>query len=91
MNHANIVKVVAFSDHSDWVKDPLQPSIPVAYVALELVENGELFDYIAMLRGEPLSERICRFYFKQLLSAIHHMHTNGIAHRDLKLENILLD
>lgn len=38
-----------------------------------------------------LPERICRFYFKQLLSALHYMHTNGKVHRDLKLDNLLLD
>ena len=38
-----------------------------------------------------LPERICRFYFRQLLSGLHYMHTNGKVHRDLKLDNLLVD
>ena len=30
-------------------------------------------------------------YFQQLLDAVSYMHRYGIAHRDLKLENVLLD
>lgn len=37
-----------------------------------------------------LSEGSTRFYFKQLLSAIEHCHLRDIAHRDIKLENLLL-
>jgi|Transcript_33950 phosphorylase kinase gamma subunit len=32
-----------------------------------------------------------RYYAQQLIVAIHHIHNEGFVHRDLKLENILLD
>jgi serine/threonine protein kinase len=38
-----------------------------------------------------LPEPICRFYFKQMLSALHYIHSKGLAHRDIKLENVLVD
>jgi serine/threonine protein kinase len=57
---------------------------------LQLVENGDLFDFIATAGG-PLPEPICRFYFKQMLSALHYIHGKGLAHRDIKLENVLVD
>ena len=60
-------------------------------MALELMRGGELFEYVAMDNGTPLPETICRTYFRQLLMAIHHMHASGVVHRDIKLENILLD
>jgi serine/threonine protein kinase len=60
----------------------------VAYVATELLPGGELFDFVAL---KAFSEPVCRFYFKQMLSAIHSVHSLGAAHRDLKPENILLD
>ena len=38
-----------------------------------------------------MSEPICRYYFKQLLKALCYIHSNGFSHRDIKLDNILLD
>jgi serine/threonine protein kinase len=60
----------------------------VAYMVLELMTGGDLFDCIAF---ERFDEKICRFYFKQMLSALHFAHSSGVSHRDLKPENILLD
>ena len=34
---------------------------------------------------------MCRHVFKQILEAVRYVHSSGYAHRDLKLENILLD
>jgi serine/threonine protein kinase len=62
----------------------------VAFSVIELIENGELYEYVATAGG-PLPEPIVRFYFRQLLSAMHHMTTNSLVHRDLKLDNIMLD
>jgi serine/threonine protein kinase len=39
-----------------------------------------------------LDPLLTRFYFKQLLNAVDHLHsTIGVSHLDIKLENILLD
>ena len=61
----------------------------MAYIVSELVHGGELFDYVA--NSGPFKESIVRYYAKQLIQAIHYIHTKGFAHRDLKCENILLD
>jgi serine/threonine protein kinase len=60
----------------------------VAYIALELAPKGELFDYV---KFGAFDERVCRAIFHQLLKAVFHLHSWGLAHRDLKLENIMLD
>lgn len=45
-----------------------------------------LYDY-----RKRFDEEEAKLYFRQLISAISHMHKTGVIHRDLKLENLLLD
>ncbi|KAK5580578.1 hypothetical protein RB653_000598 [Dictyostelium firmibasis] len=56
---------------------------------LELVSGGELFDYI-VARGR-LSEKEGRKFFRQMLCGLIYCHSNMVCHRDLKLENLLVD
>uniref|UniRef100_A0ACD5YHN6 Uncharacterized protein n=1 Tax=Avena sativa TaxID=4498 RepID=A0ACD5YHN6_AVESA len=58
------------------------------YFVLEHAKGGELFSKIA--RGR-LNEHVARKYFHQLISAMDYCHSRGVYHRDLKLENLLLD
>lgn len=61
----------------------------MCFMALELAEGGELFDYI--FQTGRLDEKIARYYFLQLLDAFEYIHNKGISHCDVKLQNILLD
>ncbi|KAH9972479.1 kinase-like domain-containing protein [Lactifluus volemus] len=58
------------------------------YLVLELVEGGDLLDYILANDGldEPTSQHITR----QMCDALSYIHAKGITHRDLKPENVLL-
>lgn len=53
------------------------------------VAGGELFDHI--LAHRYLKERDAARLFAQLISGVAYLHAKGIVHRDLKLENLLLD
>ncbi|KAI6215631.1 Protein kinase domain-containing protein [Aphelenchoides besseyi] len=59
------------------------------YIVTELATGGELFDLL-MYNGRQ-NETEARRIFQQLTSAVAYCHANGIVHRDLKAENILLD
>ncbi|KAH0862288.1 hypothetical protein HID58_079499 [Brassica napus] len=59
------------------------------YMVLECVTGGDLFDRIVS-KGK-LSETEGRKMFQQLIDGISYCHNKSIFHRDLKLENVLLD
>ncbi|KAF1861666.1 hypothetical protein Lal_00026074 [Lupinus albus] len=61
-------------------------------LVLEYAAGGELFDRIC--NNGPFTEymvRKARFFFQQLISGVGYCHSMQICHRDLKMENILLD
>lgn len=76
--HQNIIKMYDFSYDSNW-----------AWIALELAENGELFDKIEPDLG--VDQDVAHFYFTQLINAVDFMQSMGVAHRDIKPENLVLD
>ncbi|KAG1233898.1 hypothetical protein G6F68_003087 [Rhizopus microsporus] len=78
LNHPYIVKLLTVNETDACIG-----------IVLEYAEGGELFEYI--YRQKYLQEAEARRLFAQLVSSIYYMHEKNIVHRDLKLENILLD
>jgi serine/threonine protein kinase len=56
---------------------------------MEYASGGELYERIC--NAGRFSEDEARFFFQQLLSGVSYCHSMQICHRDLKLENTLLD
>ena len=57
---------------------------------MDYYENGDLFDYVKSAeRNFPLN--LSQHFFKQICLGVQELHENYISHRDLKLENIILD
>ncbi|KAK1826490.1 kinase-like domain-containing protein [Podospora conica] len=80
LHHPNIVETFRLAtDHGRWNH------------VMEYCQEGDLFGlvnkkYLTSDEREP--DRLC--LFKQLVQGVNYLHKNGIAHRDLKLENLLI-
>jgi len=59
------------------------------YQSLICVTGDELYDYL--IKNGRLSVQKTKRIFTQLVGAVSYVHLNNCVHRDLKLENIMLD
>ena len=63
------------------------------YIVMEYCNGGSLLSclkkYITMYKT-PFSEEIVQFLMRQVVSGLKYIHENGIIHRDIKLDNILV-
>jgi serine/threonine-protein kinase SRK2 len=59
------------------------------YIMLELCTGGELFSRV--VDNGCLSENEALYYFRQILEGMMYCHSRKLCHRDMKLENLLLD
>ena len=61
----------------------------VSLLEMEYIKGEELYDYL--VASGRFDEGQARKYFKQMLSAVEHMHSKGKGHCDYKPENIMVD
>ena len=86
--HPNIVKLIATIPQGT-VMSPEGEPLDVDYaMVIETLKGGEL-SYNLQKYG-AFGADLAHHYFKQIVGAIGHMHTKGIAHRDLKPWNVML-
>jgi len=76
--HPNIVGLIDLFENSDYY-----------YIVLEYMQGKDLFDYI-QFRNFKLSEQRVKELSYQIGIAIKYLHSYGIVHRDLKLENVMM-
>lgn len=80
MDHPNIVKLEGVYESNSKI-----------YIVQELCLGGDLFDRLDAQPEEHYSESECARLVRQMLSAVRYIHSKGIVHRDLKLENFLFE
>lgn len=77
LEHPNIIQI-----HSILQRGPK------IFIFMRHAENGDLLNFIQS--HGPLPEYQAKIWFNQMVKGIKYLHEIGIAHRDLKCENVLI-
>lgn len=85
----NEIKILRQCDHPNVLKlETVFEDENHFHIVMELVNGGDLFSRV--IGKQALTESEAHHIFVQLLEAVKHLHSKNIVHRDIKLENILL-
>jgi len=85
LNHPNVIKLKA---HGKGQRSRNREHL--YFIFMELASGGELFDQVIDRGSNAMPEEVAKGFMRQLLVGVNHCHERGVAHRDLKLENVLL-
>lgn len=88
INHeTNILKSL---HHKNVVKIYETFETPKFYmITMEYISCGDLLSYVR--KRTKLNEVIAKFIYKQIINGIRYIHSKNVIHRDIKLDNILID
>lgn len=87
LKHPNVISMVHYENERDTLQKGEVKR--VSYILMEYAPYGDFFDFVSK-NGDKLDEKLIRGFFRQLIDGIEYLHEQGIAHLDLKPENLLL-
>jgi serine/threonine protein kinase len=70
LDHPNVVKQISYGEGTH---EKNGQSIAKKFIAIELCQGGELFDFVC--HGGPFSERVARYYFHQFMDGLSYCHS----------------
>ena len=88
IHETNIMKLLSNSNNIVRIYEMYETQKHICIV-MEYICAGDLLSYIR--KRNPINENICKYIFKQIILGLSFIHRNKIVHRDIKLDNILID
>ena len=79
--HKNIIKILAN------IRNEAQNKV---FIVMEFGDAGDLVSFFQKRKWTPIDESTARDWFGQLVSGVKWLHDKGIAHRDIKSDNVIL-
>ena len=91
----NEIGIMEQLDHENIIKlhESLQTSHNI-YLVMDNINGGSLSDFLSkykLKQGEAFPQKVIQYFVKQIVQGLIYIHSKNIIHRDLKLDNILLD
>jgi len=87
LKHPNVIDMVHYENERDTVEKGEVKR--VSYILMEYAPHGDFFDFITKT-ADQLDDKLIRSFFRQLIDGVEYLHSSGVAHLDLKPENLLL-
>ena len=84
----SIMKTLSFSNNIVKILENYETKKHICIV-MEYICAGDLLSYIK--KRSKLTEAVSKFIFRQIILALKYIHNHNIVHRDIKLDNILID
>ena len=83
LDHENIIKLYEFLKFGHNI-----------YLVMDYINGGSLSDFLSKYKlktGKPFPQKAIQHFVKQIVQALIHIHSKNIIHRDIKLDNILVN
>eukprot|EP00547_Thalassionema_nitzschioides_P001765 CAMPEP_0194216480 /NCGR_PEP_ID=MMETSP0156-20130528/19058_1 /TAXON_ID=33649 /ORGANISM="Thalassionema nitzschioides, Strain L26-B" /LENGTH=407 /DNA_ID=CAMNT_0038945263 /DNA_START=170 /DNA_END=1393 /DNA_ORIENTATION=+ len=78
--HPNLIGVIEVLQDSEYL-----------YTVMPFCSGGDLFGRVLHDKSHTVDEARARLWFRQLVSGLFHLQRKGVCHRDISLDNIILD
>ena len=89
LQHKNVIGIFGYGSDGHIVKPSGREIKKLVFIMTEYINGGILFDFCQSMG--KMGEDAGRYFMNQIIDVMMYMQGKGVVHRDLKLENILID